>query len=142
MEIERKYLIKELPDLEAYSYTDIEQAYISRSPVIRVRRAGSEYWLTVKGRGMMVREELNLPLTAESYLHLLRKAEGTVIRKRRYLIPYGAYTIELDLFKSPREGLYMAEVEFPDEDEARSFTAPDWFGREVTDDPDYHNSNM
>ncbi len=143
MEIERKFLIKQLPDgIGTFDSVEIEQAYVSRDPVIRVRRAGERFILTVKGRGRMEREELNLPLTAEAYVRLAAKAEGTVIRKRRYLIPFGSYTIELDHFASPREGLWLAEVEFPSREEALAFTAPDWFGEDVTNDPQYHNSNM
>ena len=58
----------------------------------------------------MVREEYNLPLTAEAYAHLREKADGKLITKRRYLIPFGKYTIELDLFSSPRPDLMLAEV--------------------------------
>ena len=39
MEIERKFLIKSLPDnLESYSCDTLIQAYISTEPVIRVRK--------------------------------------------------------------------------------------------------------
>ena len=48
---------------------------------------------------------------------------------------------ELDIFTSPKE-LIMAEVEFPDEESARFFDPPSWFGEEVTNNPAYHNSNM
>lgn len=142
-EIERKYLIPALPaGLESYPYHDIEQAYLCTSPVVRIRRQDNDYFLTYKSKGLMVREEYNLPLTEEAYLHLREKADGHRIRKRRYLIPYGPYTIELDQFFRPREGLLLAEVEFGSEEEALSFTAPDWFGEDVTSSPLYHNSNL
>ena len=49
MEIERKYLVKSLPDdLDAYPHVDIEQGYLCTSPTLRIRRAGDAYWLTVK----------------------------------------------------------------------------------------------
>ncbi len=143
MEIERKFLLRSVPaDLESYPSDEIEQAYLCRKPVVRVRRTGDRYTLTCKGKGKMVREEINLPLTREAYESLRAKAEGTVIFKRRYRIPFGAYTIELDHFMSPRDGLWLAEVEFPTEEEALSFTPPEWFGDDVTLDPAYHNANM
>ena len=143
MEIERKFLLKRIPErLEDYPSVLIEQAYLSRRPVVRVRDADGQYELTCKGKGKMVREEINLPLSAEAYASLRAKAEGTVIKKRRYRIPYGAYTIELDRFISPRAGLYLAEVEFPTEAEALAFTPPDWFGEDVTQDEQYHNARM
>ncbi len=147
MEIERKYLIKEVPrDTDLVKSVLIEQAYLCRKPVIRVRKADDEYYMTYKGGGMMAREEYNLPLNAEAYESLKKKAEGTVIRKRRFLIPYDfegkTYTIELDRFESPNEGLWLAEVEFDSVNEAEGFLPPDWFGEEVTYDRKYHNSNM
>ena len=71
MEIERKFLIKEVPaDIESYPSYEIEQGYLCRKPVVRVRRGGEKYTLTYKGGGMMAREEYNLPLDADSYKHL------------------------------------------------------------------------
>ena len=63
MEIERKYLIDEIPfDLKDYSCKVIEQGYLNTDPVVRVRRSNDKYILTYKGSGLMVREEYNLPL--------------------------------------------------------------------------------
>lgn len=143
MEIERKYLIRHLPDnLDQFPHRRMEQAYLSVNPVVRVRQDGSSYYLTYKGAGLMVREEYNLPLTKESYHHLIKKADGVIIIKKRYQIPYQTYTIELDLFEGVYEGLALAEVEFTTEDEADHFTPPDWFQNEVTFDGQYHNSYM
>ncbi|MCC8104345.1 MAG: CYTH domain-containing protein [Clostridiales bacterium] len=144
MEIERKYLIDVLPpNLNDYPFHQIEQAYLCTSPVIRIRRQDDEYILTYKGKGLMIREEYNLPLTAEAYAHLLPKTDGNLLTKKRYVIPLtGKLKIELDVFEGKFSGLKMAEVEFPDEKTANAFTPPDWFGREVTCDPAYHNSNM
>ena len=105
-------------------------------------RSYSAYYLTYKSKGLLSREEYNLPLTEEAYLHLRTKTDGRLISKRRYLIPYGPYTIELDHFSSPKEGLFLAEVEFADEKEALAFTPPDWFGEDVTASPMYHNSSL
>ncbi len=47
MEIERKYLVKcDENELKKYSFIDLEQGYLSTNPVIRVRKAGDEYYLT------------------------------------------------------------------------------------------------
>ena len=142
-EIERKYLVPAAPEnLSSFPYHEIEQGYLSTEPVVRIRRQDEEYYLTYKSKGLMIREEYNLPLTKESYLHLREKIDGRLISKRRYLIPYGDYTIELDLFSSPKSGLLLAEVEFSSEEEALSFTPPSWFGEDVTSSSLYHNSNL
>lgn len=147
MEIERKYLIHALPEqLETYPHHLIEQAYLCTEPVVRIRRQDDDYILTYKGKGMLVREEYNLPLNASAYAHLLAKADGNVITKTRYCIPLPApddsLMIELDVFHGKFEGLLLAEVEFPDAEYADRFVPPAWFGEDVTFDQRYHNSWM
>lgn len=112
MEIERKYLIDEIPfDLKDYSCKVIEQGYLNTDPVVRVRRSNDKYILTYKGSGLMVREEYNLPLNEEAYRHLIQKADGIIISKKRYLIPLtDRLTIELDIFEGDLAPLKLAEV--------------------------------
>ena len=142
MEIERKYLINKLPDnLDKYEFRLIEQGYLNTEPVIRIRRDNDRYELTYKSKGLMTREEYNMPLTCEAYNHLLTKVDGIVIRKKRYMIPLsGELTIELDVFEGELSPLILAEVEFPDEESAVSFEPPFWFGKDVTFSGKYHNS--
>lgn len=144
MEIERKYLIEKLPqNLEQYPCKQIEQGYLNTDPVIRIRKSNDRYTLTYKGNGLMVREEYNLPLDEASFLHLREKADGRLIKKRRYLIPLAPkYTIELDVFEGDLAPLMLAEVEFETEEEAESFTPPTWFGEDVTFSTAYHNSTL
>ena len=143
LEIERKFTVSKLPaDLETYPFHIIEQAYLNTAPVIRVRRQDDSFYMTYKGSGMLAREEYNLPLDQASYEHLRAKADGNIISKKRYLIPLPPYTIELDIFAAPFSGLIMAEVEFDSEEEANAFLPPEWFDKDVTFDPAYHNSNM
>ncbi len=143
MEIERKFTIKTLPkDLTQYPCRRLEQGYLNTDPVIRVRRENDRYYMTYKGKGLLAREEYNLPLNEAAYLHLKEKADGHIIAKRRYLIPCPPYTIELDVFDPPFAPLIIAEVEFPSVAEAEAFTPPDWFLEDVTEDPAYHNSNL
>lgn len=141
MEIERKFLIKELPEnLDQYPCRHIEQGYLSTNPVVRIRKDNDNYELTYKGKGAMVREEYNLPLTKSSYEHLKGKIDGRLIVKKRYMIPFGDYTIELDIFEGELAPLTLAEVEFPSEELANSFVLPDWFAEDVTFSKLYHNS--
>ncbi|HKM04779.1 MAG TPA: CYTH domain-containing protein [Lachnospiraceae bacterium] len=158
MEIERKFTIKNLPkNLEQFPFHVIEQAYLNTDPVVRVRREDDTYYMTYKGKGMMAREEYNLPLNKESYFHLIAKADGNIICKKRYLIPHLSpkfkeqyatigqsipLTIELDIFEDPFSPLMIAEVEFPNEEMCNAFIMPDWFQEDVTLDKNYHNSNL
>ena len=161
MEIERKFLVSQIPDdIDRYKCRLIEQGYLSTSPVVRVRRDNDDYYLTYKSDGLVSREEYNLPLTAESYNHLLSKADGNIITKKRYEIPieYEYYmpsdicrkypehpaflTIELEIFEGVFTGTVLAEVEFDTEEESCAFLPPDWFTEDVSLSGEYHNSTM
>ena len=146
MEIERKFLISKenLPaNLDSYPHHKLEQGYLSTAPVVRIRKEDDNYYLTYKSKGLMTREEYNLPLTKESYEHMRPKADGILISKTRYLIPEkDGLTIELDVFDAPYEGLYLAEVEFSSEEQALSYNPPVWFGEDVTNSGKYHNSRL
>ena len=150
MEIEKKYLVREVPQkLEQYPHRHLEQSYICREPVIRLRcvrqKARGEqeetYYLTVKGKGLAVREEFEMPITRQAYVHLLTKIEGNSVVKTRYDIPLaGGLTAELDVFEGHLAGLRLVEVEFDSEEAMASFEPPAWFGEDVSYDSRYHNS--
>ena len=162
MEIERKFTISKLPEnLESYPCHIIEQAYLNTDPVVRIRREDDTFYLTYKGKGLLAREEYNLPLNEESYYHLRKKADGNVISKKRYVIPILnphfnmtqlssakisvdqiSLSVELDIFEPPFAPLIIAEVEFPNKETAEAFLPLDWFSQDVTNDPAYHNSNL
>ena len=144
MEIERKFTLKYLPEnLDSYPSHHIEQAYLCTDPVVRIRKQDNEYILTYKSKGLMTREEHNLPLTKEAFEHLSQKVDGRIIIKERYCIPYNdILTIELDIFGGDLAPLVLAEVEFSSEQEALAFIPPSWFGEDVTFSGLYHNSYL
>ena len=151
MEIEHKYLIKELPeDLSKFKKKEIEQGYLNRSPVLRIRKSNKDYIFTyklkkqVKGDNSPIcNEEIEAKLTKEAYEHLKEKVDGHIIEKTRYIIPYSSegkkYKIELDVFHGRLEGLVFAEVEFESVEDAAAFKKPEWFGEEVSGDKRYRN---
>jgi CYTH domain-containing protein len=143
MEIERKYLISQLPkDIDTYPHKTIKQGYISTSPVIRIRQIDDLFILTIKGKGLLAREEHELILTENEFINLSHKVESRIIEKTRFYIPLDPYTIELDLFHADLEGLILAEVEFDSLEDAHNFLPPTWFGEDVTHDYTYQNSNL
>jgi len=158
MEIERKFLLKKIPEhLDQFAFHIIEQAYLNTSPVIRIRKEDDHFYLTYKGSGVLAREEYNLPLNEASYQHLLPKSDGNVISKKRYLIPLSEteinsdclillngtrLVVELDEFAAPFAPLLLAEIEFPSVEAAEAFELLPWFSEDVTSDSRYHNSHM
>ena len=149
MEIERKWITGDVSGiLKGMPDDEIIQGYICTDPVVRVRRYGDEYFLTVKGKGMLAREEYEMPVTKEAFDSLIKKCEGIIIKKTRYRVPIGTtdtgheLTAEVDIFHGCHEGLKMVEVEFGSIDEAEAFVPPEWFLKEVTEDGRFSNSYL
>lgn len=158
MEIERKFLVRQMPDLSTFSCKRIEQAYLCAKPTVRVRRIQigqnpPEYILTLKDKqgvdplevkqAGIINREIEIPLSREAYHHLREKADGKCIEKKRYLIPLSSgLTAELDIFEGWLSGLCFAEVEFPDADTAKSYCPEDWMGEDVSADKRYRNSYL
>ncbi len=138
-------------NLSAYEKIDIEQAYISEMPTIRIRRSNKRYFLTVKSgfnidRSLstaVVNNEFECEISEEEFNNLMNKSEGDTLKKTRYLIPLqDGKTAELDIFKERLEGLVFAEVEFDTVKEAENFVKPDWLGKDVSGDGRYRNSEI
>lgn len=144
MEIERKYLVKEIPmDLNQYKSIEMMQGYISTSPTIRIRQENDKYLLTTKSEGDIARLEYELPITKEEFEGLFGKIEGIFIKKTRYLIPiHDNLTAELDVFKDEYDGLITVEVEFDTLEEANHFIPPLWFGEDVSLEKKYKNGYL
>ena len=147
IEIEKKYLLKNLPEnLVNYESHLIAQGYISREPVVRIRRWDNDFILTIKSKGFS-HIEVEKYLTEDEYNSLSQMVIGHTIEKTRYIIPLSDYgysdlNLELDIFHGYLEGLTLAEVEFPSIEKAESFIAPDFISEDVTNDPQYYNSNL
>ena len=145
VEIERKFLIGDVPDLGGHERTRIEQGYLTLADAgaeVRLRRKGEELLLTIKGGKGRARAEVELDLTPGQFAELWALTEGRRLVKTRVTAPLGSLELELDLFGGDLDGLVLAEVEFPDEASADSFEPPAWFGREVTGKEAYLNESL
>jgi adenylate cyclase len=144
-EIERKFLLDRPPPvIDDHTPTRIEQGYLAVTDDVEVRvrsRAGDRV-LTVKGGRGLIRREVSIPLTPAQFDELWELTTGFRLTKRRWVIPQDAVQLEIDVFDGDLEGLAIAEVEFPSEEASAAFVAPDWFGREVTNDSRYRNAGL
>ena len=153
LEIEKKYLVNNLAqvmqnvDLDNVKKIEIEQGYISSNPTIRIRKYNNEYCITYKARtksgvsdDVIVNREIELPLTKESYEHMLSKIDYNLVSKTRYKIDLeDGLVAELDVFHGKLKGLVMVEVEFDSVDKANAFKKPIWFGEDVSSERKYKN---
>lgn len=144
MEIERKYLVKNIPEnLNSYESFTIEQFYLSNYPEVRIRKSNLENYLTIKSKGDESREEVELKISKKDYERL--KPMGiSKIKKKRYLIPAEEGMLcELDVYINIPD-LVTVEVEFSTLKELREFKdkTPSWFGRELTYISSFKNKNL
>ena len=144
MEIERKFLVAKIPDeIEKYLKKELVQGYISIDPALRLRRSDNEYFFTFKNGKSLVREEFECPLTQKQFENLWKIVNGNEITKDRYFVPLeNGLVAELDIYHGRLSSLATVEVEFESVDHAMAFIAPDWFGKDVTDDIRYTNANL
>lgn len=158
-EIERKFTVhpERLPEeirnspLHGRNAVHIVQGYLARDDngtVVRVRNATSksethysvvESTMTVKGRGTLVRDEVNIKITWKEANVLLAMCSAQ-LTKRRFRVPIGDLVWEVDEFLTPLDGLWLAEVELKTPDAAVSL--PEWIEREVTESESFSNYSL
>ncbi len=148
IEIERKYLLCGLPprtDRARRAY--VRQGWLETTdPPVRLRevRMGNRHswYRTVKSGLGLVRSEQEERISRRRFRELWPGTEGVRIRKRRYLVPVGDLTWEIDEFLD--FDLVLAEVELPTTD--TEVVIPDWLTpwvvAEVTEGVTYTNLFM
>ena len=141
-EIERKFLISGKINLSEYFSEPIKQGFISSDPErsVRVRIKGEKAFLTIKGKSNQsgtTRFEFETEISVEDAKNLLMMCENNIIDKKRYYIPAGKHTFEVDVFEGENKGLIIAEIELNNENE--EFIKPDWLGKELTGDIRFYN---
>jgi adenylate cyclase len=144
-EIERKFLVRdESWRASAGSSLSIRQGYLTRneSMTVRIRIIDQvRAKLTIKSPVSNARRfefEYEIPFADAATLIALRK--GRLVEKLRYKLPWHGLIWDIDVFQGDNQGLVIAEIELPHENEV--FETPKWLGREVTSDPRYSNTNL
>ena len=145
VEIERKFLVKDLSWKDsATSFKDFQQGYFptGEGVTVRARIAGDKARLTIKGPVSGIsRAEFEYPIPVEDAIIFLSGfCAKPVILKRRWYVPFGGFTWEVDEFAGQNRGLVVAEIELDAPD--REFPVPAWLGREVSHEPRFRNSRL
>ncbi|MDD2274596.1 MAG: CYTH domain-containing protein [Candidatus Pacebacteria bacterium] len=146
IEIEKKYLVRSIPDLSVVQFVQIEQSYlcISDEREVRLRKQCDKCFITVKSGGILERGEWESEISKESYESLFPSSIGSVIKDRYRINLPGGGIAELDIYRGNLEGPdhLTVEVEFSCKEEAIVFEKPNWFGKDITDDARYKNKNL
>ncbi len=146
MEIERKFLVTELPpELDSVVGISIRQGYVAIEDSdfeLRFRQKDGSFYQTIKQGSGLVRQEYEIELTRDQFKSLWPLTESRRIQKVRYKLPLGDLICEVDIFGEPLKGLQLVEVEFDSVEQSNTFMPPDWFGNEVTEDRRYKNRQL
>jgi adenylate cyclase len=144
LEIERKFLVKHLPNARRAKASRIVQGYFATTKgiEIRLREEDSQHFLTVKAGHGRSRQEEEIEISKSKFRSLWPLTQEARISKTRYRVPYSGRTIEMDVYHGPHRGLVTAEIEFDSLRESRGFEGPEWLGREITGDGQYANATL
>lgn len=143
-EIERKWLIKTMPDLTKYPPLRDERYYLFADDTVSLRfqQRGEQFEIErMETIGELTRNQAKLSIGAKEFETLKQKAKGPLVRDS-YLIQRADPQITLKIYRELFEGLMRIEVEFTSLEQAKSFVAPDWFGAEMTDSPLSYDSKL
>lgn len=145
-EIEHKYLVKDESWRQYVVSSDkFIQAYIShrKDGIVRLRISEHKAYITIKGRTVDCERgewEYEIPVTDAQEMMAHKVYEGGYLEKRRYYVIYEGFKWEIDVFEGRHKGLILAEIELPDKQ--TEFIIPPFIGEEVSQDPQYFNSNL
>jgi CYTH domain-containing protein len=143
-EIERKFLVNGDAWRALAEGTTYRQGYLNsaKERTVRIRTADGRAFLTIKGITVgATRSEYEYEIPFDDGKAMLDTlVEKPLIEKKRYKIPVGNVTWEIDEFLGENVGLIIAEVELKGADQ--TFDKPVWLGDEVTSDPRYFNANL
>lgn len=142
-EIERKFRVVSDGWLDGSAGVRMSQGYLAKGDgrTVRVRIAGADAWLTVKGPTSGIsRAEFEYPIPVSDALEMLLLCGPGIIDKTRHRIPHAGKIWEVDVFHGDNDGLIVAEIELLDEAECPEL--PSWVGDEVSRDFRYSNSRL
>lgn len=142
MEIEKKFLVKDISHLDLSNYNKIEMIqdylYIDQLTIVRKRKCiknnKTTYTYTIKtDKKNLSVNEIEKEITEAEYNSLPINPIYNSLSKTRYIIPYiEDLKIELDVFHGIYDGIIFAEIEFNSEEQANSIPVPEWFDKELS----------
>lgn len=144
MEIERKFWITSFPtQYPELVHLETDQGYLAHRPVsVRIRRSRNvntgecTYILCIKSQGTLSRHEVETDLLPEQFDELASMLDQPMVHKdyHAYRLPDG-HVLECSVVD--HGAFSYAEVEFASEEEARSWQPLDFFGPELTWNPEF-----
>jgi adenylate cyclase len=135
-EIERKFLLKEIPfDLNQLPLVECERYYFyaDERTEMRIQKKGVLYELEHKIQSQespLLRKNSKIILTQSEWNILKTKAEGHAITYSKFRLPIEGGSIKR--YSGKIEGFYILEMEFKTLEAAHAFRPQAWMGRELS----------
>lgn len=157
LEIEKKFLLRNPPDFSIPELANCQKIYIEQMYLmkqdgesrIRIRKRGQHgsflYYKTQKKKvAPGVRHEVESMISAKDYeqFKAFRDPNRSPIIKYRHCFVYRSQYFELDVFRYPNPELCLLEIELTEENDKVELPPFLSIAREVTNDPDYSNSEL
>jgi len=145
MEIERKFRLTKLPDINLGEGVYICQGYVfNNNGEMRIRKSNDVCSLCVKNDGDLCRNEWETSIPLWVYGLISKHISNYLIQKTRYIVDVGGTKLEIDQYHSLLSGLIILECEFSSMEEAEQFELPHWAedAIEVTTNSSFKNKNL
>ena len=142
-EIERKFFVKDLPDLSGIVQLRYERYFLERENGVEVRisKVNDACFYEKKIEvSHLERTREKREISVEEFAQWKKKASEAIVRDR-----YNISTnpdIAIQVYHGRFEGLIRAEVEFKTEDDAQLFVPLDWMDKEMTGLPVARDSRL
>ncbi|SMF01413.1 CYTH domain-containing protein [Alteromonadaceae bacterium Bs31] len=145
-EIERKYLIKELPfeEMQKAKPRRIIQGYLflEDNRELRIRKFGQQFFLTQKIGSGLVRDETEEEISEHIFNMMWPFTKGKRLEKLRFTLTLNGHVCEIDVYSGKLANLMVLEVEFSSEEAANNFVAPKFCLKEITEDKRFKNATL
>lgn len=135
MEIERKFILKSLPEIDLGTKLEYKRYFIYSNNGIemRIQQKGNSFELERKEKiDNLVSKKDKIMITKEEF-NTLKKISESSIERDSYIVKVDEYEVSIKVYTGVYEGLIRAEIEFDSKEEAQNYIAPAWFGIEITD---------
>ena len=132
-EIERKFLIKKMPDISNIKPIEYERYYVFRNDIIemRIQKKGDNFEIERK-EIISKLKALKTKLVISRYeFEKLKSNASQVIYRTGYKLSRNP-NVSIKIYHGKYEGLKKVEIEFNSEEEANKFKIPTWYGKEIT----------
>lgn len=132
-EIERKFIVKSMPDLTGKIPVFYERYYLRIEPNIeeRIQKRGDKFEKEIKYKiSDLISKKEKLEISKKQFEEL-KKIAIKYIQREGYKIS-DEPNVSIKIYHGDFEGLIRAEIEFKSENEAKNFQPLDWMGKEIT----------